>query len=153
MLDRQTAKLFKGLLEVLPEGHNVPALLGFVLLSGIGGGEVHVDDRLGFVRGEEDRGLGVEHRCRSLHQHLHVSCLDVNQVECALSTSDNEWEVVFVESVEAVQRVLVNVLNVLVVDSLLNLPIDDNEDMLLSAEKRELVFCILSNSLDGLSLK
>ena len=82
-----------------------------------------------------------------------MASFDVNNIEGTFSTCDDEGELIDVKAMEHVDRVLVDVLRIRVVDPFSDFPILDKEEMFLSAVEDEMVFSILTNSLNGFNLK
>ena len=91
----------------------------------------------------------MENRGSSLYKDLHMTCFHIYKVKSTLTTWNNEWERIFVKAVESIERILVDVLNILIVDSSLDFPILNNEDVLLSSKEGEFILSKFANTLNG----
>ena len=82
-----------------------------------------------------------------------MACVNINDVESTFTTADEEWHCLFIKAREWLDRILVNVLLISVVDSSDNLPVVNNEEVLLTTIEAHLVFCILAEALNSFNLK
>ena len=82
-----------------------------------------------------------------------MSSADVDDVEGALSTGDDEGESLEVKAWEDLEGVLVDVLSVGIIDLFHDLPVFHDEQVCLTGVEAQLVGCILNESLDRLCLE
>ena len=82
-----------------------------------------------------------------------MASFHINDIESTLTSRYYEWEIIFVKAIESVEGIFVDVFYICIIDSSRDLPVNNNEDVLLSAEQGHFVWCIFANTLNGFCLE